>query len=98
MKSVSENLKMNAALLSRFDLVFILMDKPDLEKDNMISEHILRTHQLAFGEERELRHRKSPLSHCPCIIHDTRSSTVYPSLPVTDPKVTRSGLESRLPP
>ncbi len=49
-KSVSENLKMNAALLSRFDLVFILMDKPDLEKDNMISEHILRTHQLAFGQ------------------------------------------------
>jgi DNA helicase MCM8 len=48
-KSVSENLKMNAALLSRFDLVFILMDKPDLEKDNMISEHILRTHNLAYG-------------------------------------------------
>ena len=48
-KSVSENLKMNAALLSRFDLVFILMDKPDLEKDNMISEHILRTHKLAAG-------------------------------------------------
>ena len=26
------------------------MDKPDLEKDNMISEHILRTHKLAFGD------------------------------------------------
>ena len=50
-KSVGENLKMNAALLSRFDLVFILMDKPDLEKDSMISEHILRTHQLAFGAD-----------------------------------------------
>lgn len=28
-KTVSENLKMNSALLSRFDLVFILLDKPD---------------------------------------------------------------------
>ena len=63
MKSVSENLKMNAALLSRFDLVFILMDKPDLEKDNMISEHILRTHQLAFGEESRIEAQK--VSHCP---------------------------------
>ena len=30
-KSVSENLRMNSALLSRFDLVFILLDKPDHE-------------------------------------------------------------------
>ena len=28
-KTVTENLKMNPALLSRFDLVFILIDKPD---------------------------------------------------------------------
>lgn len=28
-KTVSENLKLNSALLSRFDLVFILLDQPD---------------------------------------------------------------------
>lgn len=28
-KTVSENVKMSCALISRFDLVFILLDKPD---------------------------------------------------------------------
>ena len=32
-KTVSENLRMGSALLSRFDLVFILLDVPDEEKD-----------------------------------------------------------------
>ncbi|KAI9340418.1 Minichromosome maintenance deficient 8 [Zopfochytrium polystomum] len=43
-KTVSENLKMNAALLSRFDLVFILLDKPDEEMDMFLSDHIMRLH------------------------------------------------------
>ena len=42
---VCENLKMNMALLSRFDLVFILVDKPDAAHDRRISEHILQSHQ-----------------------------------------------------
>lgn len=32
---------MNAALLSRFDLIFILLDKPDEERDQMLSEHVI---------------------------------------------------------
>ncbi|KAK3102993.1 hypothetical protein FSP39_015600 [Pinctada imbricata] len=45
-KTVSENLKMGSALLSRFDLVFILLDKPDElsyltdEVSNDISVHV----------------------------------------------------------
>lgn len=38
---------MSAALLSRFDLVFILLDRPDEEHDKKLSEHIMRTHALA---------------------------------------------------
>ncbi|CAM6118553.1 unnamed protein product [Calypogeia fissa] len=43
-KTVNENLKMSAALLSRFDLVFILLDKPDEAMDQRLSEHILALH------------------------------------------------------
>ncbi|KAK4798089.1 hypothetical protein SAY86_030415 [Trapa natans] len=43
-KTVNENLKMNAALLSRFDLVFILLDKPDELLDKRVSEHIMSLH------------------------------------------------------
>uniref|UniRef100_A0A0A9VT68 DNA helicase MCM8 n=2 Tax=Lygus hesperus TaxID=30085 RepID=A0A0A9VT68_LYGHE len=43
-KSVVENLKMSAPLLSRFDLVFILLDKPNEEMDCLLSEHVLALH------------------------------------------------------
>ena len=41
-KSVSENLKLASSLLSRFDLVFIMLDRPDQDRDRQISEHIMR--------------------------------------------------------
>ncbi|KAI4310727.1 hypothetical protein MLD38_035682 [Melastoma candidum] len=43
-KTVNENLKMSPALLSRFDLVFILLDKPDEFMDKQLSEHIMSLH------------------------------------------------------
>ncbi|OIT35984.1 PREDICTED: probable DNA helicase MCM8 isoform X2 [Nicotiana attenuata] len=43
-KTVNENLKMSGALLSRFDLVFILLDKPDEVLDKRLSEHIMSLH------------------------------------------------------
>ncbi|KAL4224835.1 DNA replication licensing factor mcm8 [Mactra antiquata] len=43
-KTVAENLKMGSALLSRFDLVFILLDKPDEVMDSMLSEHVMSLH------------------------------------------------------
>ena len=44
-KTVAENLKLNPALLSRFDLVFILVDKPDEEMDALLSDHIMSLHR-----------------------------------------------------
>jgi DNA helicase MCM8 len=41
-RTVSENLKMPAALLSRFDLIFIVMDKQDRRRDESLGEHVMR--------------------------------------------------------
>jgi len=40
-RTVCENLKMPLPLLSRFDLVFVLVDRPDAERDKFISEHVM---------------------------------------------------------
>ncbi|XP_034041317.1 DNA helicase MCM8 [Thalassophryne amazonica] len=40
-KTVSENLKMGSALLSRFDVVFLLLDIPDESHDRLLSEHVM---------------------------------------------------------
>lgn len=43
-KTVSENLKISPALLSRFDLIFILLDRPDRKRDELLSEHVMNLH------------------------------------------------------
>ncbi|KAJ2489626.1 DNA replication licensing factor mcm8 [Coemansia sp. RSA 2050] len=43
-KTVAENLKINSALLSRFDLIFILLDKPNADMDRFLSEHVMALH------------------------------------------------------
>lgn len=40
-KGLLANLKMDPALLSRFDLVYVLLDKPDAGVDRMLSEQVL---------------------------------------------------------
>jgi len=32
---------MGSALLSRFDLIFIMLDKPDEEMDHFLTEHVM---------------------------------------------------------
>ena len=48
-KTVAENLKMGSAILSRFDLVFILIDKPDEEQDERLTEHVMALHSKHLG-------------------------------------------------
>ncbi len=48
-KTLSENINMNPALISRFDLVFVMMDKPDLERDRWMASHVVGIHTLQEG-------------------------------------------------
>jgi DNA helicase MCM8 len=43
-KTLSENVRLSAPLLSRFDLVFILLDRPDAEQDARLSAHVVQQH------------------------------------------------------
>ncbi|CAI6342749.1 unnamed protein product [Macrosiphum euphorbiae] len=43
-KSVLDNLKMSQAMLSRFDLIFLLIDTPDEVTDRHLTEHVLNIH------------------------------------------------------
>lgn len=40
-----ENIGLQDSLLSRFDLLFIMLDEHDREKDTRISEHVMRIHR-----------------------------------------------------
>lgn len=43
-ENLADQINMPPSLLSRFDLIFILLDTPDPSKDAQVSEHILKTH------------------------------------------------------
>lgn len=43
-KSFKDNTKISNAILSRFDLIFLLVDKPDPERDRKLAEHIMKIH------------------------------------------------------
>jgi len=59
-KSVTENLRMGAALLSRFDLAFIMLDKPDEDFDTRASARILAQYA---GKQSDAGVREKLLEH-----------------------------------
>merc|ERR1712055_603358 len=44
-KSMSDNIQLPAALLSRFDLLWLIQDKPDRQNDLRLAQHITYVHQ-----------------------------------------------------
>jgi len=45
---IAEQINMPPSLLSRFDLIFVMTDQPEAERDAAIAQHIIKTH--AVGE------------------------------------------------
>lgn len=55
---IGEQINMPPSLLSRFDLIFILADKPDHKRDEAIAEHILKAHGVG---ELIAQHARDPI-------------------------------------
>jgi len=55
---ISEQINMPPSLLSRFDLIFIMTDKPEKQRDEAIAQHILKAHSVG---ELIMQHRKNPI-------------------------------------
>jgi replicative DNA helicase Mcm len=67
---------MPPSLLSRFDLIFVLLDTPNPEEDAIISKHILMTH--AAGELRQ--QRESSLLSVSSIMADEAALHITPEI------------------
>ncbi|MDD1774087.1 MAG: minichromosome maintenance protein MCM [Methanobacterium sp.] len=56
-KPTAEQINLPSTILSRFDLIFVIEDKPDPERDKRLASHILRIHRdtsIPFEIEPEL--------------------------------------------
>ncbi|KAK5581664.1 hypothetical protein RB653_001701 [Dictyostelium firmibasis] len=93
-KTVSENIKMSSPLLSRFDLIFILMDKPNTEKDHIISHNILNLHSNGPGsnKKRKPQQQKQSLSSS----QYTHEEDLDKSLPLKEKLLITHGQEINL--
>lgn len=45
-KSISENVDLPNSLLSRFDLLFLILDRADFEKDHALANHVQHVHKF----------------------------------------------------
>ncbi|MGC8999279.1 MAG: minichromosome maintenance protein MCM [Candidatus Bathyarchaeia archaeon] len=48
-RTIAENISLPVTILSRFDLIFVLRDVPNKEKDGKMSEHILEIHRKGLS-------------------------------------------------
>jgi len=52
-KSPTQNINLPAALLSRFDILFLILDKHNAEDDKRLAKHVAYLHQHGKHPERE---------------------------------------------
>jgi replicative DNA helicase Mcm len=80
---IAEQINMPPSLLSRFDLIFVMTDQPEAERDGAIADHIIKTH--AVGELIK-QHEYSPL---PGVDEEYIMRALAPVTPDIDPVLLR---------
>ena len=80
---ISDQINMPASLLSRFDLIFVMTDKPDKKRDSAIANHILKAHSIG---ELIQQHRKNPIEG---VDDDYITEQLKPVTPAIDPTLFR---------
>jgi len=87
-KSLSENINLPNSLLSRFDLMFLILDQPDLDKDIALARHVTFVHQNEGVEGKDQTDLdRANNDHVPTSIvkeYISRARQFHPSVP---PKV-----------
>jgi len=78
-----EQINMPPALISRFDLIFSILDKPNRTKDTDLATHILRTHRAGQMNENINRTKKSTFNK------KERDSLMQNIVPILDPEFVR---------
>lgn len=52
-KTPMENIAMQDSILSRFDLIFVILDKIEAENDRTIADHVIRMHRYRAANEQD---------------------------------------------
>ena len=52
-KTPMENIAMQDSLISRFDLIFVILDTIEPENDKVISDHVIRIHRYRAPNEQD---------------------------------------------
>ena len=76
-KSISENVDLPNSLLSRFDLLFLMLDKADTEQDMALSKHVLHVHKYSKNSEINFK----PFPRASIIQYIALARTIKPKVP-----------------
>ena len=94
-RTVNENIKLSNAMMSRFDLVFVLLDEPDERADRHLSEHLLALH--SGNVDRTKRAQQNLLGYGRRDSHLLENGSPRPSSGVVSPLTNRrSKLDERI--
>ncbi|WP_298666270.1 minichromosome maintenance protein MCM [uncultured Methanofollis sp.] len=74
---IAEQINMPPSLLSRFDLIFIMTDKPDHTRDTAIAKHIISAHRVG---ELIMQKQEGPLPEEHADLLESESTVVEPPI------------------